>query len=802
MAEWIGKYEVVERIARGGMGLIFRARDPVLDRLVALKVLSGVEVTSELRARFFREAQACARLSHPNIVTIHDMGEDDGRLFIVMELLEGEDLRRLIARQAPLAIEDKLSIMLQICDGLHYAHQKGVVHRDIKPANIVLLGTGQVKILDFGIAQIAAAQQWELTRAGMIMGTPRYMAPEQARGQADHRSDIFSVGAVSYELLSARPPFTGGDPLEILEQLRTVTPPRLCELDPSLPPALAAAVERAMLKEPGDRFADLGQMRGQLDLVQSTLADEAERVWARVLRQRETLAALHQALADRTGAVCHGDPIPAPPHEERKRLAALQALEREMIEQVQAARSRLARAAALAPVLQHAHQLLAGGQLAEAVHEFEAIVTGMPEHALAIAALSEARAKVEAQDQERRREADDRLEDTFVQTGAVAGLPSRPGAVPTELIEAEATGRTWAPRVRPIAIGAGIAAAIVIASLYWRIPATHRGPPEDARAPAESTVGAPRPTEFAAAPEKVQEGDLVRDGQDMKTADGRDREAVARPGTESQAPGTESQAPGTESQAPTTESQAPTTESQAPATESQAPTTESRAPATESRAPATESRAPATESRAPATESQAERGATAAPSGGSRDRPSLPPREDDKSGAARAGPASAPAGLEQARLRMAAAKRAAEKVGAGFFVHNLFSSAQSTEREAMAALERSDHEAAMRLFAESQSRYQVAAQEAKREEETARQLAPLKASLEQAHATVTARRQQALAAAADQLAQDVFYQAESRQVEGDGLARRQDLVAAAQAYRDAAERYGEAILRARAARGK
>jgi Protein kinase domain len=767
MAEWIGKYEVVERIARGGMGLIFRARDPVLDRLVALKVLSGVEVTSELRARFFREAQACARLSHPNIVTIHDMGEDDGRLFIVMELLEGEDLRRLIARQAPLAIEDKLSIMLQICDGLHYAHQKGVVHRDIKPANIVLLGTGQVKILDFGIAQIAAAQQWELTRAGMIMGTPRYMAPEQARGQADHRSDIFSVGAVSYELLSARPPFTGGDPLEILEQLRTVTPPRLCELDPSLPPALAAAVERAMLKEPGDRFADLGQMRGQLDLVQSTLADEAERVWARVLRQRETLAALHQALADRTGAVCHGDPIPAPPHEERKRLAALQALEREMIEQVQAARSRLARAAALAPVLQHAHQLLAGGQLAEAVHEFEAIVTGMPEHALAIAALSEARAKVEAQDQERRREADDRLEDTFVQTGAVAGLPSRPGAVPTELIEAEATGRTWAPRVRPIAIGAGIAAAIVIASLYWRIPATHRGPPEDARAPAESTVGAPRPTEFAAAPEKVQEGDLVRDGQDMKTADGRDREAVARPGTESQAP-----------------------------------TTESQAPTTESRAPATESRAPATESQAPATESQAERGATAAPSGGSRDRPSLPPREDDKSGAARAGPASAPAGLEQARLRMAAAKRAAEKVGAGFFVHNLFSSAQSTEREAMAALERSDHEAAMRLFAESQSRYQVAAQEAKREEETARQLAPLKASLEQAHATVTARRQQALAAAADQLAQDVFYQAESRQVEGDGLARRQDLVAAAQAYRDAAERYGEAILRARAARGK
>src|SRR5262245_20799895 len=193
MAQLIGKYEVVERIARGGMGLIFKARDPVLDRLVALKVLSRLEVTLELRERFFREAQACARLSHPNIVTIYDMGEDDGRLFIVMELLEGEDLRRLIARQAPPHLEDKLSIMLQICDGLHYAHQKGIVHRDIKPANIVWLGTGQVKILDFGIAQIAAAQQRELTRAGTIMGTARYMAPEQARGRADHRSDIFSV---------------------------------------------------------------------------------------------------------------------------------------------------------------------------------------------------------------------------------------------------------------------------------------------------------------------------------------------------------------------------------------------------------------------------------------------------------------------------------------------------------------------------------------------------------------------------------------------------------------------------------
>src|SRR5215475_6633705 len=133
MPEKIGKYEVVERIGRGGMGMIFKAHDPVLDRAVALKVISTeVDVTDELRTRFYREAQACARLSHPNIVTIYDMGEDDGRLFIVMELLEGEELRRLIARRARLALPDKLAIVRQICDGLHYAHQKGVVHRDIK----------------------------------------------------------------------------------------------------------------------------------------------------------------------------------------------------------------------------------------------------------------------------------------------------------------------------------------------------------------------------------------------------------------------------------------------------------------------------------------------------------------------------------------------------------------------------------------------------------------------------------------------------------------------------------------------
>ena len=251
MAEQIGKYQVLERIGRGGMGTIFKARDPMLDRLVALKVISNeVEVTDELRARFFREAQACARLTHPNIVTLYDMGEEGGRLFIVMEMLDGEELRSLIAQRKILPLEDKMAIMMQVCDGLHYAHQKGIVHRDIKPGNIMVLRDGQVKILDFGIALMTTAEM-DLTRTGLIMGTLRYVSPEQIRGRADHRSDMFSVGAVFYELLSFRPPFDGADPMQILDKLCSEDPLPLRELDPSIPPELVAIVDRALRKDPG-----------------------------------------------------------------------------------------------------------------------------------------------------------------------------------------------------------------------------------------------------------------------------------------------------------------------------------------------------------------------------------------------------------------------------------------------------------------------------------------------------------------------------------------------------------------------
>ena len=268
----VGKYRIGGRIGRGGMGSVYRAHDPVLDRPVALKVISAAaDVSDDLRARFFLEAQACARLTHQNIVTIYDMGEADGHLFIVMELLEGDELRDLIARRAVLAVPDRLALMLQVCDGLHYAHQRGIVHRDVKPGNIFVQPSGLVKILDFGIARIEAAGM-PVTRTGDLIGTLQYMAPERVRGRGDQRADIFSVGAVLYEVLTHRAAFEGDDPLEILERLRSHDPPPPSALAPGLPPELDTLVARALDKDPARRFASLDDVRTALQAIQQRLA--------------------------------------------------------------------------------------------------------------------------------------------------------------------------------------------------------------------------------------------------------------------------------------------------------------------------------------------------------------------------------------------------------------------------------------------------------------------------------------------------------------------------------------------------
>jgi predicted Ser/Thr protein kinase len=387
--EKIGKYEVLERIGGGGMGTVFKARDSVLNRIVALKVISGGdEVTDELRARFFREAQACARLTHPNIITIYDLGEGDGRLFIVMEYLDGRELKQLIAQQASITIEDKLSIMRQVCDGLHYAHLQGIIHRDIKPGNILIRPDGQVKILDFGVARIADTEQG-LTRTGLIMGTLRYVAPEQIRGLADARSDIFSVGAVFYELLSGQAPFSGKSAPEILDQIRTQEPRPLQQIDPSLPAELAELVAHALRKDPAERFTDLLQVRRVVEGVERKLRDEGHLLRSRVEQQRNRLIELRQDLLSQTGECSVDAPGPI---EDEQETAALRALELRLSGEIEELEAKVRRAVESAPVVERAFDALGAGRFEEAADEFGVVLSAAPDHARAREGMELARA--------------------------------------------------------------------------------------------------------------------------------------------------------------------------------------------------------------------------------------------------------------------------------------------------------------------------------------------------------------------------------------------------------------------------
>ncbi len=254
----VGKFKIVDKLGQGAMGEVFRALDPVLGREVAIKVVTGKLSADEgARLRFQREAQSAAQLNHPNIITVYDFGEEQGMAFMAMELLEGSDLRELLAQGKVESLEDKLAIMEQILDGLAFAHAKGVVHRDLKPGNVHVLPNGQIKIMDFGLAR--RAQDGAAT--GVIMGTPYYMAPEQAQGErATSRTDIFSLGAMFYEMLSGKRPFTGPSIPAVLFAVAHRDPEPLASLAPDLPPGLAAVVTRALSKVPEDRYADATEM--------------------------------------------------------------------------------------------------------------------------------------------------------------------------------------------------------------------------------------------------------------------------------------------------------------------------------------------------------------------------------------------------------------------------------------------------------------------------------------------------------------------------------------------------------------
>ena len=257
----IGRYELIQKIGAGGMGVVYRGKDTVIGRQVAVKMLvSDIDVSEETRERFFREARSAGQLTHRNIITIYDFGEEHGRAYIVMELLAGESLSSLLKRSEPLLLEQQLEIMTRVCEGLAFAHARGIVHRDVKPANLFIMPDGQVKILDFGVARIASSK---LTRSGLIVGTPDYMSPEQVMGKVvDARSDIFAAGSVFYQLLSGQKPFAAKRLPQVLNNVIKEQPAPIPE--PAVPADLTAIVMKALEKDPAARYQHMIEMLASL----------------------------------------------------------------------------------------------------------------------------------------------------------------------------------------------------------------------------------------------------------------------------------------------------------------------------------------------------------------------------------------------------------------------------------------------------------------------------------------------------------------------------------------------------------
>jgi serine/threonine protein kinase len=262
----IGKYEIVEELGRGGMGLVYRAYDSLMDRDVAIKVIQDVALdVPEIKSRFYREARTAGKLSHDNITIVHDVGEEDGRPYIVMEYLTGSDLRSIMDRNEPISLIQKIEIAIQVCNGLSFSHSRDIIHRDIKPANIRVLDGRRVKIMDFGIAKPTSSQ---LTSTGAVIGTPFYMSPEQIQGKKiDKRSDIFSTGVLFYELLTHRKPFSGDEPTAVMYKIVHEQPEHFDEFEKIVPPRLREVVVRLLHKDPNKRFQDLSDCAAELEAI-------------------------------------------------------------------------------------------------------------------------------------------------------------------------------------------------------------------------------------------------------------------------------------------------------------------------------------------------------------------------------------------------------------------------------------------------------------------------------------------------------------------------------------------------------
>ena len=267
----IGRYQILERVGKGGMGVLYRAFDPVLDREVAVKVMLAefTDDTDQMRPRFYREAKAAAKLQHRNIVTVFEFAEENNQPHIVMEFLRGSPLNVRMEEKPPLTLDDKLDIVTQLCSGLGYAHKEGIVHRDVKPANVFILQDGTVKLLDFGIAKLATST---LTRQGDVVGSAPYMSPEQIAGaqDLDGRSDVWSTGVLLFELLTGKKPFDGDALTTVVMGILKNEPPPLDQLVPGIPKSVAEVVTRALHKDRDRRYQTAEELGRELQLIRKT----------------------------------------------------------------------------------------------------------------------------------------------------------------------------------------------------------------------------------------------------------------------------------------------------------------------------------------------------------------------------------------------------------------------------------------------------------------------------------------------------------------------------------------------------
>jgi len=274
----LGGCRLTEQIARGGMGLIFKACQLNLNRTVAVKILSeDLSRDNNFVERFVEEARSAAQLNHHNIVHINDVGEQDGIFYFTMEYVDGENLKSVLQRKTVLTVERSLAIALQVCGALRHAHERGIIHRDIKPENIMITSDGVVKLADLGLAKRIETSDGGLTKAGSIFGTPYYMAPEQAKNfsDVDQRSDIYSLGVSLYKMMSGKVPFDGRSPIEIMVKAFDGKRPPLRSLRKGIPEEVESIIDRMMARSPEDRYQEIGEVLDDIKKVLGTLSNQS-----------------------------------------------------------------------------------------------------------------------------------------------------------------------------------------------------------------------------------------------------------------------------------------------------------------------------------------------------------------------------------------------------------------------------------------------------------------------------------------------------------------------------------------------